>query len=114
MMTEQRPTVFITEGRSLDFSPATVYGKIHVMELGRPMPYTEGLPNHLAVNSALITRIKKELSNYIPGLDLVCPTGAPVIMTAVGVVLGSINGRHRMLGWDNFTRRYIEYVVEGG
>lgn len=113
MTVENTPTVFITKGSALDFSPATVYGKIHVMELGRPVPYTEGLPPHMAFNAVLMQRIKKELSNYIPGLDFICPTGAPAIMIAVGVVLGSINGKHRMLGWDNFSRRYIEYVIEG-
>ena len=109
---EARPTVFITEGRSLDFSPATVYGEIKVLELGRPVPFTEGLPNHMAVNANLVHKIRKELADYIPGHDLICPTGAPTTMVAVGIVLGSIKGRHRVLGWDNHARRYLEYVVE--
>lgn len=111
-MSENRPIVYVTEVRALDFSPAQVYGDIRVLELGRPIPYTEGLPNNVAVNSQLVHRIRRELANYIPGHDFVCPTGAPTTMAAVGMVLGGIKGRHRLLGWDNHARRYLEYIVE--
>lgn len=112
MQNESKATVYITEGRSVDYSPALVYGEIKVLDLGKAVPYTEGLPPNMAFNKDLTHRIRRELADYIPGHDLICPTGAPAIMLAVGVFLGSLPGQHRLLGWDNHTRRYLEYRVE--
>lgn len=106
-----RPKVFITEARALDFGPATAFGDLKVMELGRLTPYVENLPLAMAYNDMVTHRIKKALVDYIPGHDLICPTGAPTLIVAVGTALGDIMGSHRMLGWDNHTRRYVEYRI---
>jgi hypothetical protein len=109
---KQSAVVYITEPRTLDFGPATVFGKVRVMDLPRLTPYVEGLPSNMAFNEGLIHRIEKELADYVPNHDYICPVGAPVIIAAIGKVLGQISpGPHRLLGWDNHTKRYIEYRI---
>lgn len=104
-----RPVVYITEERSLDFGPATVYGELHLMTLPRPMPYASS--NVGALNDRLIHAIRKELASYIPDMDYICPVGSPVVMIATGLVLSEYGGVHKFLGWDAHSRRYLEYRV---
>lgn len=109
MPDEKKPVVFITEERALDFGPATVYGTLHMMELGRMTPYASATVG--ALNDKVVHRIKKELANYVPDYDYICPVGSPVIMAIVGLVLKDFGPVHRFLGWDTHTRRYMEYRV---
>lgn len=109
---EGEPLVYVTGERALDFGPATVYGKLHVMSIERIVPYVESLPPHMAFNTRLTHDIRRELQDYIPDFDYICPVGAPVVMAAVGMVLHTLGPVHRLLGWDNHQRRYLEYRIK--
>lgn len=56
-----------------------------------------------------IDHIRKSLSNYIPGLDYIIPTGAPVRMMLVAMVLREKAPHHKLLGWDTRSSRYFCY-----
>lgn len=108
--TAKRPKVFVLEQQPFDYSPATVYGDLKFVTAQRLAPAAPGAPDNW--NKGVISALRKELSDYVPNLDYVVPTGAPSRLVLVGMLLREMGPRHRLLGWDARTQRYIEYTIE--
>jgi hypothetical protein len=62
-------------------------------------------------NGKILQQIRRELSQYVPGVDYIVPTGAPAKLLAVGAVLKEKGATHNVLGWDGRTQRYLHYVM---
>lgn len=104
------PRVFVIEQQPFDYTPATVYGTLHFMEASRLAPHAPNAPGHW--NKSVINQMQAELNHYEPGVDYIIPTGSPVRMMLAGMMLAKKGNRHKFLGWDNRSRRYLEYIVE--
>jgi hypothetical protein len=104
-----RPRVYVVEQQPFDYSPAQVFGDTHFMDVQRLAPDAPGAG--LGFNSRVLQQIRRELSEYVPGIDYIVPTGAPAKLMAVGAVLKEKSANHNVLGWDAKTQRYLHYVL---
>lgn len=102
-------TVYVVEQQPFDYSPATVYGQLSFMESKKLAPMSPNAPDRW--NANILAQIRKDLMDYVPGVDLILPTGAPTRMVLVGMVLAEKGSKHRLLGWDGHSQRYLEYVI---
>lgn len=103
------PKVFVIEQQPFDYTPATVYGELVFMDSERLAPSAPNAPD--TWNKTVLHSLRREISSYIPGYDYIVPTGAPSRMLVVGMLLAEKGRSHKMLGWDNRQRRYLEYVI---
>ncbi len=105
------PILYVIEQQPFDYTPAMAFGgEIRFMDpqkLAPVAPSTTG-----TWNERVLHRIRKDLSDYVPGYDYIIPTGAPSRMMLVGMVLASIGPHHKVLGWDAKTQRYLEYIID--
>lgn len=106
---QKSPRVYVIEQQPFDYTPATVYGELHFLNSDRLAPSAPNAPD--TWNKAVLHSLRRELSNYIPNYDFIVPTGAPSRMLVVGMILAGRGQTHKMLGWDNRQRRYLEYVI---
>lgn len=104
-----RPRVYIVEQQAFDYSPASAYGDVLFMDVQKLAPDAPGAGS--AFNSKVLQQIRRELSQYVPGIDYIVPTGAPVKLLAVGAVLKEKAPSHNVLGWDGRSQRYLHYVM---
>ena len=109
---ERKAQVYVIEQQAFDYLPATTYGDLVFMEVKRLAPYAPSMPD--AWNKDALRLVRRDLASYVPGYDYIIPTGAPARMVVVGAVLREKGPRHRVLGWDARTQRYLEYVVDFG
>ena len=107
-----KPKVFVLEQQPFDYSPATAYGELTFLKSSRLAPSAPGAPDNW--NKGVVSSLRKELADYVPNLDYIVPTGAPNRLVVVGMLLRELGPRHRLLGWDARTQRYLEYIVEVG
>lgn len=103
------PTVYVSEQQAFDYSAATAYGQLKFIAAKNLAPASPGAPD--TWNKNVIHQIRKEMQDYIPGFDFVIPTGSPLRMLTVGMVLAEKGPRHRLLRWDPRAQRYIQYDV---
>lgn len=101
--------VYIVEQQPFDYTPATTYGRLVFLDTQRLAPAAPNAPD--TWNRQVLHGIRRDLSGYVPGYDYIVPTGAPARMLVVGMVLAEKGKMHRMLGWDNRQRRYLEYII---
>jgi hypothetical protein len=109
-VTKASPAVYIIEQQPFDYTPATSYGELVFMHTPRLAPAAPNAPG--LWNKSVIHQLRHELVDYIAGFDYIVPTGGPIRMLLVGMILPEKGKRHKMLGWENRTKRYIEYVIE--
>lgn len=101
--------VYVVEQQPFDYTPATAYGDLYFLDSQKLAPNAPNAPD--TWNRSVIHNLRRELAGYVPGYDFVVPTGAPSRMLVVGMLLAERGNTHRMLGWDNRTQRYLEYIV---
>jgi hypothetical protein len=104
-----KPRVYIIEQQAFDYSPATVFGIPFFMNFQPLAPAGGGAPE--SWNQISMHQARKELAEYVPGMDYIVPTGKPAKMLAVGMLLAEKGKRHRVLGWDARTQRYLEFII---
>ena len=102
-----RPRVYVVEQQPFDYAPASAYGDILFMDVQKLAPDAPGAGD--GFNSRVLQQIRRELSQYVPGIDFLIPTGSPVKLLAVGAVLKEKAPNHNVLGWDGRTQRYLHY-----
>ncbi len=105
-----KPTVYVVEQQPFDYTSATVYGELMFLESPRLAPHAPNAPD--TWNKSVLNHMSAELKNYRPGEDYIVPTGSPVRMMLAGMILAKKGAKHKFLGWDNRSRRYLEYVIE--
>ncbi len=103
------PRVFIVEQQPFDYTPATVFGHLEFLEADHLAPNAPNAPD--TWNRRVVHTLQKGLSDYVADYDYVIPTGAPSRMLVVGMLLATKGKIHRILGWDNRQRRYMEYKI---
>jgi hypothetical protein len=102
------PVVWVAAHGTFDYSPARVFAP----EI-RVIPGDKLSPNASADwHANQIQEIRRCLSDYIPGIDFVIPTGQPVRMMLVAMLLKERGDRHQFLGWDDKTQRYFHYPID--
>lgn len=101
--------VFVVEQQAFDYSPASAYGKLEFLSSIRLAPDAPSAGNDF--NSKVLYQLRRELSDYVAGIDYIIPTGSPVKMLVVGAVLRDKGNTHNVLGWDARTQRYLHYVI---
>lgn len=104
------PAVYIVEQQPFDYTPATSYGELVFLNSPRLAPAAPNAPS--VWNRSVLHQLRHELANYIAGFDYIVPTGGPVRMLLVGMILPEKGKRHKMLGWENRTKRYLEYIID--
>lgn len=105
-----KPMVYVVEQQPFNYDPAAKYGTLYFLRTAKLAPQNPvGYNEH---NESVIHRLKRELSEYVPGRDYVIPTGAPTKLLMVGMLLAQLGPRHRLLGWDARLQDYLEYVIE--
>lgn len=104
-----RPRVYVVERQAHDYAPAEVYGDLVFMDTQRLAPDAPNDPNDY--NVRILYQLKRELNEYVPGLDFVVPTGAPQKLLLVGMALSGHGRAHRVLGWDARSQRYLQYTL---
>lgn len=105
-----KPTVYIVEQQPFDYTPATSYGELRFLDSPRLAPSAPNAPD--TWNKSVLHQLRRELGGYICGYDFIVPTGGPVRMLLVGMLLAEKGKKHKMLGWDNRTKRYLEYLID--
>lgn len=105
---QRGPIIFVTEQAPHDYSPALPFGE-EIRAIRAPA-LTPNAPEE-AWNFGSIHDIRRALADYMPGFDLVIPTGHPVRMMLVGMLLAQRGDRHQILGWDARAQRYLKYVL---
>jgi hypothetical protein len=109
MQDEAKVRVYVVEQQPFDYAPASAYGDILFMDVQKLAPDSPSAGH--SYNSRILTQIRRELSQYVPGIDFIVPTGSPAKMLVVGAVLKEKGPTHNVLGWDSRTQRYLHYVV---
>lgn len=104
------PMVYVVEQQPYDYASAEAFGKVHFMEPRKLAPRAPSETEYW--NKGVVHSIRKELAEYVPAYDFVIPTGQPSRIMVVGMVLASLGQVHKILGWDNRTQRYLEYVID--
>lgn len=104
------PVIFVIEQQPFDYSSAMAFGgELKFMDPLRMAPIAPSTTD--SWNDRVLHRMRKELADYVPGYDYVVPTGAPNRMMLAGMLLAEKGKRHKILGWDAKTQRYLEYVI---
>ena len=107
---KQRPTVYIEDENSFDYSPAQAYGDIVVL---RSQRFAAGLGADDAWNANIKHSLRKQLVDYRPMVDFVIPTGDPLKMNLVaGLLVKGYGDRHQFLKWDMKAYRYVLHVLD--
>ena len=100
--------VWVVEQGTFDYSPARVFGDdIRVLTADKLTPNAPNASWH----DKAIQQLRRELADYIPGRDFIIPTGRPVRMMLVAMILREKGDRHNLLGWDDKTQRYFLYEL---
>jgi hypothetical protein len=101
------PIVWVVEQGEFDYSPARVFGdEIRVITADKLTPNAEA-----SWHMKVIHQMRRDLVDYIPGVDFIIPTGRPVRMMLVAMILREKGDRHKLLGWDDRTQRYFLYEL---
>lgn len=101
--------VFVLEQQPFDYSPAKTYGDLVFLTSKKLAPSSTGAPD--TWNNDVVHSLRRELADYVSDLDYIIPTGSPSRMVTVGAILASKGKRHKILGWDARTQRYLEYII---
>lgn len=104
-----RPRVYVVEQQPFDYGPAAAYGDTIFMDVQKIAPDSPGAG--LSWNEKILSQVRRELSQYVPNIDFIIPTGSPVKMLLVGAVMKEKGPIHNVLGWDARTQRYLHYLV---
>ena len=103
------PIVWVLEPEGeFDYSPAKVFGdEIRPISGGKLSPNADADWHFRAIR-----QMRYAFIDYIPGIDFVIPTGRPVRMMLAAMVMRERGEQHKLLGWDNKTRRYLMYDLD--
>ena len=110
-MTEpiQSPIVFVVEQQAHDYSSAIEYGTLQFMETRRLASTAPNVPE--TWNDRVTKFLRQQLMAYVPERDYIIPTGSPMKLMLVGLLLAEKGPRHRLLGWDSRNNKYLEYHI---
>lgn len=99
--------VYITEVNAFDYSPAQAHGELVVL---KSQAFTAGdIDNDW--NNAVIAELRRQLADYVPGRDYILPTGKPVKICVISMLLAEKGRTHKFLAWDAMHYRYIEHTI---
>jgi hypothetical protein len=111
-MTDSRPRVFILDMNAFDYAPAEIYGDL-VMLHGDPLAPGSGLELGDGLwNMDVLNNLRKQLLDYQPGIDYLLPTGKPLKMCVISMLVRNLGDHHRFLVWDKKYYRYIPYTIK--
>lgn len=110
-MSRETAKVFIVERMPFDYAAAAAFGELDFLEGARLAPDAPGDTTMSPWNHHLVSALQHRLAEYIPGLDYVIPTGSPVKIMVVGMILAAKGGVHKILKWDDRTQRYLLHTL---
>lgn len=100
-----KPVVWvITEGNN-DYTPAERFGTVKFITDQELRPSPASMQTHSA--HADLRDFHKE---YRPEVDYIVPTGNPVLIVLLGLILGR-HRNHLCLKWDSRTKEYTRYNI---
>lgn len=100
--------VYIMDMNAFDYSPAEAFGEVVTL---RTQSFATGTQGH-EWNADIIHSLRKQLIDYRPMEDYLIPTGKPLKMCAVSMLLAERGPRHQFLVWDAMHYRYIPYTLD--
>jgi len=110
-MSRSKPNVYIVERMPFDYSAAATFGEVVFMESQKLAPDAPNEDGMCKLNAAIVSEAAHQLADYIPGYDYLVPTGSPVKIMMVGMLLTSKGGNHKILKWDDRTQRYMCHTM---
>jgi hypothetical protein len=108
-----KPKVFITDVNAFDYSPAEAYGELVVLQSQNFASGATGA-TFSTWNNDVIHSLRHQLLEYVPGRDFIIPTGKPLKMCVVAMIIADRGRRHSFLAWDSMHYRYIPYTLDVG
>jgi hypothetical protein len=105
----RKPRVWVLDQNAFDYSPAEAYGEIVSL---RSAAFSSGAGDDW--NREIIHSIRKQLIDYVPMEDYLIPTGKPLKMCAISLILRDFGDKHLFLAWDAMHYRYVKYEVDVG
>lgn len=99
----------VQEQPQYDYSPAEQYGDVAFMSSHDVSPMSASLRN-----ADIIRGMKKVMSDYVPMVDFILPSGSPINIAAVMMMAGKMGGKHKILKWDNRSNNYTPVTINIG
>jgi len=99
--------VWIMDTNAFDYSPAEAFGEIVTL---RTPNFAAGAGNEW--NRDVVHQLRKQLLGYVPMRDYLIPTGKPLKMCTISLLLREFGDKHRFLAWDAMHYRYVPYEVD--
>lgn len=100
--------VFIMDMNAFDYTPAEAFGEIVVL---RGQNFASGASSK-DWNGEILHGLRKQLVDYKPMQDFMIPTGKPLRMCAISLLLAEHGPKHRFLAWDAMHYRYVPYTID--
>jgi hypothetical protein len=94
---------------SFDYTPAEAFGDVVSL---RAQNFATGAGGDDHWNRDVVHSLRKQLKNYVPMVDYLIPTGKPLKMCVVSMILMEHGARHQFLAWDAMHYRYIPYSID--
>lgn len=110
----RKPIVFVLEHQPFDYNAATNFGELKFLATSKLAPEVTNINAEQgpdAWNTGVLSQLRRELTEYIAGHDYVLPTGAPVKMVIMGMILKEKGEKHRLMGWDARLQNYLIYNI---
>ena len=109
MTNDRKPRVYVTQySDKLNFAKAEHFGEVHFLtdREYRPLPCPPG------TNTSVRHDIKRNMADYIPGIDYIVTTGSALPNILAGIEMASIPGKHQILKWNGRMNGYQKYQIE--
>ena len=99
----------VQEQPQYDYSAAERYGDVTFVSAFDLSPMAQSLRN-----KEIMAAMRKAMSDYIPGIDYILPSGSPINIAAIMMLAGRMGSKHKILKWDNRSNSYAEVILEIG
>jgi len=99
--------VFITQEGNHNYTEAQEFGEVIFLTSSEFSPIPTSLKN-----SDIIKEIRKNMSDYIPGIDYIMPSGSPIAIGVTFMIAREKGATVNILKWDNHYRRYNSIIVK--
>lgn len=102
------PKVFVTQEQPhINYAQAEDYGEVIFASI-HDMPTI-----HTSLRGKeAVAEIAKSMSPYRSGIDYVLPTGSPLNIASVMLLIGRMGNVHNILKWDNRAKKYTKVILE--
>lgn len=98
--------VFVTQENKFNFVPAEKFGEVIFLTREEFSPMSNSLRNE-----KIVSDIKSNLSDYIPGYDYLIPAGSPVCIGLAFVYASKQGDAINILQWSNQEREYRPITI---